>query len=163
LYIIRAEGLGLGLENKIETCMGPGCFLTSRMAHMYNGVQIHNLQIPQDTKKSRALLQKLSKSPFEIEKYPIIQRFLEALWRDVFTEAIFKGKTKYVLNNFDTHGSILWLQQTQPAQKYMQDPKFIQELIEAVKKEYEDCAVEYHETAGYDRKVIERVLVIDWS
>ena len=60
-------------------------------------------------------------------------------------------------------GNMFWLQQTHPAQTYMQDPAFIQELVEAVKKEYEDCAVEYHETKGYDGKVIEQVLVIDWS
>jgi len=162
--------LGLGLENKIETHVGPACFLTSRMSHMYNGVQIHNLQIPQDTKKSRALLQKYSKSPNDfIQKGPFIKKFLESVWTDLYRTTIVKGQTKYRFNNFPfidrNVSSYLHITQSTNSPHYpnIQDPKFIQELIEAVKKEYEDCTVEYHETKGYDGKILEKVLVIDWS
>lgn len=111
---------------------------------------------PRTLIKSREVLQSL-KGGKEFTKYQMFDRFLQVIWDNIKQEAE-AGKTKYVfkITNYTIH----MLPQ-------LQDPVnmilFINEFIEILKKEYIDCKIEYVETKGYEDKVIEQLIVIDWS
>ena len=119
-----------------------------------------NQNEPRTLIKSREVLQSL-KDRNEFNKYQTFDRLLQLIWMDIKREAE-GGKTKYVfkINNNRWNGNIQNLPQLQNPINMM---LFITEFIEVLKKEYIDCKIEYVETKGYEDKVIEQLIVIDWS
>ena len=118
---------------------------------------------PRTLIKSREVLQSL-KGGQEFKKYQIFDRFLQVIWEAIKTEAE-AGKTKYVFKINNNYIQIMSHRVNIPSQ--LQNPVdillFITEFIEVLKKEYIDCKIEYVETKGYEDKVIEQLIVIDWS
>ena len=114
-------------------------------------------QEPRTLVKSREVLQSL-KGGQEFKRYQAFDALLQVIWSDIKREAE-AGKTKYVFR-VDTNQHIRDLHQLQnPITMTL----FIMDFMDILKKEYLDCKIEYVETKGYDDKVIERLIVIDWS
>ena len=114
-------------------------------------------QEPRTLVKSREVLQSL-KGGKEFVRYQTFDTLLQVIWRDIKREAE-AGATKYVFR-VDTNEHIRDLRQLQnPITMTL----FIMDFMDILKKEYIDCKIEYVETKGYDDKVIERLIVIDWS
>ena len=108
---------------------------------------------------TRTNLKALTK-PLVREKYNLFQTYMELLYREVVNTAT-SGETKYILtglfsSKFAGFG-------TYPHSKLTQQDEICLELVELIKQEYADCTVEYHETKGYEGKIIERIVSIDWS
>ena len=118
-----------------------------------------NQHEPRTLIKSREVLQSL-KGGKEFAKYQTFDHLLQIIWMDVKREAE-AAKTKYVFKIANNRwGSIGVLSQLQNPVNVL---AFITEFIEVLKKEYIDCKIEYVETKGYEDKVIEQLIVIDWS
>jgi len=47
--------------------------------------------------------------------------------------------------------------------QHFDNPVYASEFKEMLQKVFPDCKTDYVETRGYDGKVIERVVVVDWS
>ena len=117
-----------------------------------------NQHEPRTLIKSREVLQSL-KDRNEFAKYQTFDRLLQEIWMDVGREAQ-AGKTKYVFkitNNQRIHYNLPQL--NNPINMTL----FITDFMDILKKEYLDCKIEYVETKGYEDKVIEQLIVIDWS
>lgn len=118
---------------------------------------MYNRDEPRTLVKSREVLQSL-KGGQEFRKYQTFHNLLLVIWMDLKREAE-AGKTKYVFR-VDTNQNIKSL-------PLIENPitmtLFIMDFMDILKKEYIDCKIEYVETKGYEDKVIERVIVIDWS
>jgi len=110
---------------------------------------------------TRANLQALKK-PYECEKHNFFQKYMKILYQEIVNTAR-SGKTKYVLNGLFTSHIFRDFIFTHTTSELIKRDEICSELIELIKKEYADCTVEYHETKGYDGKIIERVVTIDWS
>ena len=116
-----------------------------------------NQHEPRTLVKSREVLQSL-KGGKEFVRYQAFDTLLQVIWMDIKREAE-AGKTKYVFR-VDTNEQIRNLSQLQnPITMTL----FIMDFMDILKKEYIDCKIEYVETKGYEDKVIERLIVIDWS
>ena len=118
---------------------------------------------PKSLVKSRENLQTLFKNPHVMIKYQIFDNVLSEVWNNIrqLTNAhITRTQTslsKYIINlhavrnnNYGMHGFVL-------------TEAIALELIEVLKKEYPDVDFTYKETAGYDGKIIERIIIMDWS
>ena len=117
-----------------------------------------NQHEPRTLIKSREVLQSL-KDRNEFAKYQTFDRLLQEIWMDVGREAQ-AGKTKYVFkitNNQRIHYNLPQLKN--PVNMTL----FITDFMDILKKEYLDCKIEYVETKGYEDKVIEQLIVVDWS
>jgi hypothetical protein len=106
---------------------------------------------PKSLVKSRENLQAISNNPdIIIKKYEICDRILLVLWNNIRQSSL-----KYIINMHNPqynypHGFVF-------------TEEFIIELIEILKKEYPGVDFTYKETAGYDGKIIERIIIMDWS
>jgi len=112
---------------------------------------------PRTLIKSREVLQSL-KGGQEIIKYEIFDRLLQKICGDVINEAS-RGNTKYIFK-IDKNQHMRTIGHVQIS---INTILFITDFIEVLKKEYIDCKIEYSETKGYEGKVIEQIIVIDWS
>ena len=112
---------------------------------------------PRTLIKSRDVLQSL-KDRNEFTKYQTFDRLLQLIWYDISREAK-GGKTKYIfkITNNPHMGQLPQL--NNPINMTL----FITDFMDILKKEYIDCKIEYVETKGYENKVIEQIIVIDWS
>ena len=112
---------------------------------------------PRTLIKSRDVLQSL-KDRNEFTKYQTFDRLLQLIWYDISREAQ-GGKTKYLfkITNNPHMGQLPQL--NNPINMTL----FITDFMDILKKEYIDCKIEYVETKGYEDKVIEQIIVIDWS
>ena len=110
---------------------------------------------------TRANLQALKK-PYECEKHNFFQEYMKTLYQEIVNTAR-SGKTKYVLNGLFSSDKFRDFIFRHPTSEIIKHDEIHSELIELIKKEYEDCTVEYHETKGYEGKIIERIVTIDWS
>jgi len=119
-----------------------------------------NQHEPRTLIKSREVLQSL-KDRNEFQKYQAFDRLLLKIWKDISREAQ-GGNTKYVFKITNNH----WDQTIQMLPQ-LNNPinmtLFITDFMDILKKEYIDCKIEYVETKGYEDKVIEQIIVIDWS
>ena len=119
-----------------------------------------NQHEPRTLVKSREVLQSL-KGGKEFVRYQTFDRLLQVIWEAIKREAE-AGATKYVFKFINSHWdpTIRMLPQLEnPINMTL----FIMDFMDILKKEYLDCKIEYVETKGYDDKVIERLIVIDWS
>ena len=109
---------------------------------------------PRTLIKSREVLQSL-KDRNEFTKYQTFDHLLQVIWRDIKQLAT-NGNTKYVLKiTKNCH--------LQNLPNSIDMTLFITDFMDILKKEYLDCKIEYFETKGYENKVIEQIIVIDWS
>jgi len=106
---------------------------------------------PKSLVKSRENLQEIFKNPDTIIKYEIFDRILSTLWGNIRQSS---KSQKYIINlrdpNHFRHG-------------FDFTEKMTLELIEILKKEYPGVDFMYKETAGYDGRIIEKIIVMDWS
>jgi len=95
--------------------------------------------------RSREELQKLTQTSSEM------LRLLDLIWSDIKTPKA-SSASIHVVNldeptMFQTHVT----------------PEFRSTLISLLKSEYPGCHVRYHETQGFNGKVLERLVIMDWS
>jgi len=110
---------------------------------------------PKSLVKSRENLQVISNNPNIIIKYEIFDRVLSHTWNDI-RQNIKRLSLKYIINLHNptynhSHDGFVFTE------------KFILELIEILKKEYPGVDFTYKETSGYDGKILERIIIMDWS
>ena len=114
---------------------------------------------PKTLLKSRENLQELFKNPHVfIKKYEIFDRVLSLLWNNIRPSPLMSLNSlkspKYIINLHDPNYLLSGFDFTE---------KMALELIEILKKEYPGVDFTYKETAGYDGKIIERIIIMDWS
>jgi hypothetical protein len=112
---------------------------------------------PRTLIKSREVLQSL-KDRNEFTKYQTFDHLLQVIWRDIKQLAT-SGNTKYVFKITNNR----WNPNIQNLSNSIDMTLFITDFMDILKKEYIDCKIEYVETKGYEDKVIEQIIVIDWS
>ena len=121
---------------------------------------MYNRDEPRTLVKSREVLQSL-KGGKEFVRYQTFDTLLQVIWMDIKREAE-SGNTKYVFKITNSH----W-DRTIRMLPQLENPitmtLFIMDFMDILKKEYIDCKIEYVETKGYEDKLIERLIVIDWS
>jgi len=105
---------------------------------------------PKSIIKSRENLQVIIKNPHVMTKYEIFDRILLRLWGNIRQSSL--NSLKYIINLHDPfHNGFVFTE------------VIVLELIEVLKKEYPGVDFTYKETAGYDGKIIEKIIVMDWS
>ena len=115
---------------------------------------------PRTLIKSREVLQSL-KDRNEFTKYQTFDHLLQLIWYDISREAQ-GGNTKYVFK-ITNNQHIRQFRQLNNPSIIINTTLFITDFMDILKKEYIDCKIEYVETKGYEDKVIEQIIVIDWS
>jgi len=95
--------------------------------------------------KTREELQKLTAANSDF------LRILDLIWTDIKTPKA-SSAALHIVNldeptMFQTHVT----------------PEFRSTLISLLKSEYPGCDVRYHETLGFNGKVLERLVIMDWS
>lgn len=117
---------------------------------------------------SRTTLQLLSKDKHYFARKTAVGNTVRSIYQSCGNEAL-RGKTQYVFNP-----------NTQPLQpnnlpiNYMmyngkgkeaedEFSVYISDLLEALKHVFPGCDINYHETKGFEGKIIERIVSIDWS
>ena len=120
---------------------------------------------PKTLLKSRENLQEMFKNPrVFIKKYEIFDRVLSLLWVNIRQSSSYSSSPSYPSNPSNSVKYIINLR----------DPRYVDhnfdfteemalELIEILKKEYPGVDFTYKETAGYDGRIIERIIIMDWS
>ena len=105
---------------------------------------------PKSFVKSRENLQAISNNTNIIIKYEIFDRFLSHIWGNISM----RRKSSHIINLLDSRyysgGFVL----TEAIRL---------ELIEILKREYPGVDFTYKETSGYDGKILERIIIMDWS
>lgn len=108
---------------------------------------------PKSLVKSREHLQEIFKSPDGMIKYEIFDRVLLLIWDDIRRSS--SNSVKCIINlrnpNFKSGYGFVFTE------------AIVLELIEILKREYPGVDFTYKETAGYDGKIIEQIIIIDWS
>ena len=111
--------------------------------------------------RSRNTLLSISKDKYQLEKYRLFDMLLENIWRKFFKEIPGSGKTRIILDEKYINGFGI------DNRLFFNNGWFIEsiqiEFMEVLKKEFHDCTISYIETKGYEEKIIERLLIIDWS
>jgi hypothetical protein len=121
---------------------------------------------PKTLVKSRENLQAISKSKnktgshyySEIMKYEQFDKCLLVIW-DEIKRSIPGGSTKHIINLHATN----YFPQNHGGNMVNLTSEIVSEFIEILKKEYPGIDFTYKETAGYDGKIIERIIIMDWS
>jgi len=115
-------------------------------------------RVPKTLVKSREFLQSLSSNRQEIVKYEVFDTVLLHIWADIVKPQMFT--VKYTMNLCDEY----WLAIMRRVSHEGIVPEAIRlELMGILKKEYPGCDIRYSEGHGYDGKIIQRLIVIDWS
>jgi hypothetical protein len=115
---------------------------------------------PRSLLKSRENLQTIFRNPSGIQKYEVFDRILSVLWnniRQLTNPHITRTPTslsKYIINLRDPNYY---------STTFIFTEEIALELIEILKKEYPGVDFTYRETAGYDGKIIEKLIIMDWS
>jgi len=118
---------------------------------------------PNSLVKSRENIQEIFKNPSVMIKYKVFDSVLSEVWNNIeqlTNSHITRTQTslsKYIINlhavrniNYGMHGFVL-------------TEVIALELVEILKKEYPGVDFTYRETAGYDGKIIEKLIIMDWS
>jgi hypothetical protein len=120
---------------------------------------------PNSLVKSRENLQALFKNGDRlsnssgIQKYEVFDRILVVLWNNIRQlvhpyNASSVPVSKYIINLRDPNYY---------STTFIFTEVIALELIEILKKEYPGVDFTYRETAGYDGKIIEKLIIMDWS
>ena len=104
--------------------------------------------------KSRENLQAISKNPDVILRYRVFDEILSRLFAGNIMQGSLK-LPKYVINLHDSNNYNHY--------RFVFTEAIVLELIEILKKEYPGVDFTYSETAGYDGKIIEKLIIMDWS
>jgi hypothetical protein len=108
---------------------------------------------PKSLVKSRENLQAISNNPhIIIKKYEIFDRVLSRIWGNISMTR----KSPHIINLHDTtyySGS----------ERFVFTEAIRLELIEILKREYPGVDFTYKETSGYDGKILEKIIIMDWS
>ena len=100
--------------------------------------------------KSRENLQALNDNNRLLEKYEAFDRILDYIWYQIRPISCgFKQKTKLLID-------------LKVCQFHITKDNVI-ELIEILKEEYPGVDFTYTETAGYEGKMLEQLIIMDWS
>jgi len=114
--------------------------------------------------KSRNVLQAISRDRRELNKYKLLDRIFEVLWRHIDQKIIGSGKTRFVIDIYNMLGSEL---SKADYSNFATPMGFIEsfqvDLMAALKREFPDCTLDYSETKGVDGTILERAYIIDWS
>jgi hypothetical protein len=94
----------------------------------------------------------------ELMKYEQFDRCLLRLWEEL-KQTIPGGLTKHIIN---LH-AINYFPQNHGGNIVNLTNEIVSEFIEILKKEYPGIDFTYKETAGYDGKILERIIIMDWS
>jgi hypothetical protein len=110
---------------------------------------------PKTLTKSRENLQALFKNREELAKYQSYDIVINYVWSRL--ESIMHGRvpyqTQYIIN----------VNVLEQHTRLASSQEFLTEVIDLLKKEYPGVDFTYKETAGYDGKIIERIIIMDWS
>ena len=98
----------------------------------------------------------LSKSVLQnINTHIKIEDVLNQIHREVFREAQMRNKNyKFDIARNFPHG---------PGLGGLDMEVFIASIMEALKTEFPDCKIERIKTFGYENKIVENFILIDWS
>ncbi len=121
---------------------------------------------PKTLVKSRENIQAISQSKnktgshysSEIMKYEQFDKCLLFIWDDIKT-SMSLGLTKHIINLHSTS----YFPQNHGGNMVNLTNEIVSEFIEILKKEYPGIDFTYKETAGYDGKILERIIIMDWS
>ena len=106
---------------------------------------------PKSLVKSRENLQAISNNPHIIIKYEIFDRVISDIWHNI---RIMSRKTSHIINLLDSRHYSGGFVLTETIRL---------ELIEILKREYPGVDFTYKETSGYDGKILEKIIIMDWS
>lgn len=107
---------------------------------------------PKTLVKSRENLKAMFSDPAELRRYELLDKIVNYVWTRI--QAFITGnqaKTEYIINLHDLERHV------GPTNKYISD------IIDVLKKEYPGVDFTYRETSGYEGKVLERLIIMDWS
>ncbi len=105
--------------------------------------------------KSRENLQAISTNPDIIMKYEVFDRVLLVLWSNI--QSRLRSQRTQTLNYIiDLHDYLYNI-------GFAFTESNISELIGILKREYPGVDFTYKETVGYDGKIMERIIIMDWS
>ena len=92
-----------------------------------------------------------------LQKYEHFDRVLMYIWKDIrqLLNSYGSQPPNYVIKLHDIH--------TYNSGGFVYTEANILELIEILKKEYPGVDFTYKETVGYDGKILERIIIMDWS
>lgn len=119
---------------------------------------------PKTLIKSRKNLQEIYKHrPDGLKKYEFFDNVLLTLWIDV--KRLLLNPPHISLPNPTSHIINLHTSFRKSVLPHSIDltETLITELIEVLKTEYPDVDFTYKETAGYNGKILERIIIMDWS
>ena len=117
--------------------------------------------------KSRENLQAICKSEKSLgsitgiaeglQKYEQFDKVIRMLWHDIkqILNSYVPQPPKYVIKLHDRH--------RYNPDGFVYNQVNISELIEILKREYPGVDFTYKETTGYDGKVLESIIIMDWS
>lgn len=116
---------------------------------------------PKTLVKSRENLQAISRNkgpngqhPTGLLKYQAMDTVVHGLWPSVKPLIEFGHVTKHIID----------LNRYAPSFRgFIINEEFVTELIDVLKAEYPGVDFTYKETAGYDGKILERIIIMDWS
>jgi len=109
---------------------------------------------PQRFIKSRNVLQAISRDRSELNKYKLLDRIFEVLWRHIDQKIVGSGKTRFVIDIYNMLGNELSkAEYSNFATSTGFTESFHAELLAVLQQEFPDC------TIGYS----ERAYIIDWS
>ena len=88
-------------------------------------------------------------------KYEIFDKILSIIWGNIRKQISYNPpQFKYIIKlhepQYNTYG-------------FVYTEEIVLELIEILKKEYPGVDFTYKATAGYDGKIIETIIIMDWS
>lgn len=88
-------------------------------------------------------------------KYTIFDKILSIIWGNIRKQISYNpSQFKYIIKlnepQYNTYG-------------FVYTEEIVLELIEILKKEYPGVDFTYKATAGYDGKIIETIIIMDWS
>ena len=112
--------------------------------------------------KSRENLQAICRSgramngyPLGVAKYQAFDKVLLYIWHNIKGQLASSQQLNYIIR--------LHTQQYVHSGFDYTDANDISELIEILKKEYPGVDFTYKQTVGYDGKILERIIIMDWS
>jgi hypothetical protein len=122
---------------------------------------------PKSLLKSRENLQELFKNPNTIIKYEKFDKVLSLIWADIRPSPLNALNAVNALNTLKPLKSPKYIINLHDPRYFDREFHFTEktalELIEILKKEYPGVDFTYKETAGYDGRIIERIIIMDWS
>ena len=116
---------------------------------------------PKSLVKSRENLQEIFKNPHVMIKYQIFDNVLSEVWNNIQQKTYHYNQSSVIVNKYIVNLHAIRI--PNGMHNFVLTEMILLELIEVLKKEYPGVDFTYRETAGYDGKIIEKIIVMDWS